>query len=77
VPPKRQMGVYPARPGDGAGETPAETEFRRWVEGRLADRAAARKARDFATADRIRDEFAKQGVQIADSGIGTTWKKVG
>jgi cysteinyl-tRNA synthetase len=76
VPPKRQMGIYPARPGDGDSETPAESETRHWVEALLAERAAARKARDFARADAIRDELAKKGIQIADSGVGTTWKKV-
>jgi len=42
----------------------------------LAERAAARVARDFAKADAIRDELASKGVQIKDSGVGTTWKKV-
>jgi cysteinyl-tRNA synthetase len=76
VPPKRLMGVYPARSGDGNGENPADAEVRRWVEGRLAERAAARAGRDFAKSDAIRDELAKAGIQIADSGIGTTWKKL-
>ena len=76
VPPKRLMGGYPARPGSVDGEGPADAEFRRWVESRLAERATARAARDFAKSDAIRDELAQKGVQIKDSGVGTTWKKV-
>jgi cysteinyl-tRNA synthetase len=79
VPAKRPMGVFQGTgtfAALGRVETPVETELRLWVEGRLAQRAAARAARDFAQADAIRDELASKGVQIKDSGVGTTWKKV-
>ncbi|MDH3234110.1 MAG: cysteine--tRNA ligase [Alphaproteobacteria bacterium] len=47
------------------------------IEGLIAARAAARTAKDFAEADRIRDELAAQGVQIEDSPDGTTWRRAG
>jgi cysteinyl-tRNA synthetase len=73
VPPKRLMGIYPPKSDDGGDQA----EIRRWVNERLAERASARASRDFAKSDAIRDELAKGGIQIADSGVGTTWKKIG
>jgi cysteinyl-tRNA synthetase len=40
----------------------------------VADRVAARKAKNFKEADRIRDELAALGVVIEDSAQGTRWK---
>ena len=45
------------------------------IEGRLAERAAARKAKDFARADAIRDELAAAGVVIEDGPDGATWRR--
>ncbi len=42
---------------------------------RIAARAAAKKARDFALADAIRDELAALGVELKDSAQGTVWVK--
>jgi cysteinyl-tRNA synthetase len=42
---------------------------------RIAARNAARKTKDFAAADRIRDELKAQGVLIEDGPKGTTWRR--
>ncbi|MFT3915656.1 MAG: cysteine--tRNA ligase [Anaeromyxobacteraceae bacterium] len=44
------------------------------VEARLAERAEARKAKDFARGDAIRDALAARGIAIMDGPQGTTWK---
>jgi cysteinyl-tRNA synthetase len=44
------------------------------VEQRIADRAAARKNKDFATADAIRNELAAGKIEIMDTPRGTTWR---
>ena len=45
-----------------------------WIEGKLADRTEARRNRDFAAADGIRDELLAQGITVQDSPEGTTWR---
>ncbi|HKL26684.1 MAG TPA: cysteine--tRNA ligase [Desulfuromonadales bacterium] len=44
------------------------------IEERIAERLQARRDKDFARADRIRDELAERGVELLDSPTGTTWK---
>ena len=47
------------------------------IEERIAEREKARKAKDFGTADRIRDELAAEGVILEDGPAGTTWRRAG
>ncbi len=46
-----------------------------WIEAAIAERLAARKARDFARADAIRADLASKGVALEDGPAGTTWRR--
>ena len=43
------------------------------IQAKIGERAAAKKGKDFATADGIRDELAALGIILKDSREGTTW----
>lgn len=46
-----------------------------WIEAEIEKRNAAKKARDFATSDTIRDALKARGILLEDSAQGTTWRR--
>ncbi len=45
------------------------------IEGLIAQRAQARKDKNWARSDEIRDQLLAQGVELLDSAQGTTWRR--
>jgi cysteinyl-tRNA synthetase len=76
---KKNLVRLPAATGSAAGPAKAAAagdtvDWKVLVEDRITARNSARKNRDFAEADRIRDELAAMGVVLKDSKDGTTWE---
>src|SRR5262249_7862226 len=73
LPPSRSFALGTAARGESAPESQLD-ESR--IEALIEARQAARKARDFKTADRIRTELKQAGVELDDqSGGRTSWKR--
>ena len=47
-----------------------------WIKERIAARRRAREQKDFAEADRIRQELLDRGIVLEDKGTATTWRRV-
>ena len=66
------IGIFEA----GATEAPAVDGLSAEdIEALLAEREAARAAKNWGRADEIRDELKEKGIVIEDSSTGTRWKR--
>jgi cysteinyl-tRNA synthetase len=69
------IGLLQQAPAEWAAFRPASVAIdENKIDGLIAARNAARKAKDFKESDRIRDELAKMGVVLKDTKDGTSWE---
>ena len=55
-------------------ESGVDAELEQFILAKIEERKAAKKAKDFATADAIRDELLAKGVVIKDTREGVVWE---
>lgn len=68
------LGINPLAPEwHGSSDDAANVALQTLVERLIEDRETARKSRDFAAADRIRDELTAAGISIEDTSSGSHW----
>jgi cysteinyl-tRNA synthetase len=69
------LGLLQRAPEDFLRAAPSGTS-EAWIDERIAERTAARKRRDFAAADRIRQELLDKGIVLEDKGQATSWRRL-
>ena len=57
-------------------EKKIDKEFEKYVEEKIKERLEAKKNKDYALADKIRDELKEQNVELKDTRQGTIWNKI-
>ena len=73
------VGIDPLDPQwagsvQGTGDSDVQQALASLVEHELELRAAARKEKDFATADGVRDRLVAAGIEVIDTPNGAEWK---
>ncbi|MFN3843087.1 MAG: cysteine--tRNA ligase [Rehaibacterium terrae] len=70
------LGLLQQDPAEWFGRGVSRDDDSR-IQALVDERAAAKKARDFARADAIRDELAAQGIILEDTPQGVRWRRAG
>jgi cysteinyl-tRNA synthetase len=70
-----QMEALTALAAEVAAEVPPGADAATLMAALIARRAAARKERDFATADALRQRIAQLGITLEDTPQGTIWRR--
>jgi cysteinyl-tRNA synthetase len=71
----RQCSASIPRKAEGSASWNAELIAE--IDALVAERVAARQAKDYAKSDRLRDELSARGVEVMDSASGSTWRRKG
>ncbi len=69
------LGLLQREPREFLQAAPAGVSAQ-WIEERIGARRQAREQKNFAEADRIRQELLDQGIVLEDKGTATTWRRV-
>jgi cysteinyl-tRNA synthetase len=69
------LGLNVAAVAQEAGAGGGDPEFNKEIDTLIAERAAAKKAKDYAKADSIRSSLKERGVVLEDTPAGTLWRK--
>ena len=72
----RVLGLNLLEAADAKRAAQPEEERDPEIEALLAARTAAKKEKNFAVADRIRDELKARGIEIIDTPQGPRWKRI-
>ncbi len=73
---KRAELAAQAASASGQGDIVITGEGDPEIDALVLRRAQAKKAKDFAEADRIRDELKQRGVEVTDTKQGASWRRV-
>lgn len=70
------LSLQLGRAWETTDEPEADQELTTYVENMIAERAAAKKEKNFARADEIRELLREKGIQIKDTREGTEWERI-